>query len=370
MIKRPFPLWWQKPGEEHNNNDPWKNKNKEQGPPDLEEFCRQFFQKIRRGLSSGVPPAASDNRSEFQYLLGIAAVIVCVIYGLVGFYIVDPPERAVVMRFGKYMRTEGPGPHWLPPLIESKEIVNVEQVATSDHTGLMLTRDGNIVSVSVAVQYRVGNLNDDVRAYLFNVTNPVRSLNQSAESALRQVVGQSLMDEVLTSKRTEIAAAIKDQLVATLKPYNTGLHVLDVVMQFAKAPDEVRAAFDDVIKASADEERLVNQAKGYENQVLPKARGTAERLKNEALAYKQETILVAEGNVKRFNAIIPLYQKAPKVMQTRMYLDTLEQVLTKVSKILVDPGEGNNLIYLPLDRLMKEKEVEMPTIDANAEKGQ
>jgi membrane protease subunit HflK len=208
--------------------------------------------------------------------------------------------------------------------------------------------------VSVAVQYRIGEHDDDVRAYLFNVVNPIRSLSLSAESALRQVVGQSTMDEVLTLKRTEIATAIKDQLVETLGHYQTGLWVLGVVTQFAKAPDEVRAAFDEVIKASADEERLVNQAEGYKNEVLPRAKGDAERLKSEALAYQQQTILMAQGNVKRFNLVLPQYLKSPQVMSTRLYLETIEYILSKTPKVIVDAG-NNNLIYVPLDRLLTSK---------------
>lgn len=353
MIKKPYRMAWNKPGDKDNNN-PWGRKSGEQGPPDLDQIFKQFTNKIKQlvGGKTGSGFSTSGGEQEFSTFAGIALLVILFLYVISGIYIVEPPERAVVTRFGKYVRTEDSGPHWLPSFIESKEVVNVEQVATSDHNGLMLTRDGNIVSVGVAVQYRVGDDTDDVRAYLFNVVNPVRSLDQSAESALRQVLGQSTMDEVLTSKRSEIATAIKDQMIETLKNYHTGLRVLDVVMQFAKAPNEVRAAFDEVIKASADEERLVNQARGYENEVLPRAKGDAERLRNEALGYKQETILIAEGNVQRFNLVLPQYLKAPKVMQTRMYLDAMEQILNKTSKIVVDSGLGNNMIYLPLDRLI------------------
>lgn len=352
---RYIPKIWNKPGGPGNsNNSPWGRRGGEQGPPDLDQIFRQLQKKIRSIFGHAQSIRPSDNGQGFSVMVGVLIAAIVILYVLLGIYIVQPPERAVVTRFGQYVQTTGPGPHWLPPLIESKEIVNVEQVTTSEHSGLMLTRDGNLVSVGVAVQYRVGNTNQDVRAYLFNVVNPVRSLDLSAESALRQVVGQSTMDEVLTSRRSEIAAAVKEQMIETLKNYHTGLLVLDVVMQFAKAPDEVRAAFDEVIQASADEERLVNQAKAYENEVLPRAKGTAERLRNEALGYKQETILVAEGHAQRFNLILPPYLKAPKVMQVRMYLDTIEQVLNKTSKIIIDSGAGNNLIYLPLDRLLKE----------------
>lgn len=354
IFKNSIPLLWNKPGSgSGNDNNPWGQRGKEQGPPDLEQLIRRFNSTLKSFFSGRkLPNAGIPGTQDFRAVGGLIIAVLCLVYLLSGIYVIDPPERAVLTRFGKYLRTENAGPHWLWPLIESKEVVNVEQVATSDHNGLMLTRDGNIVSVGVAVQYRVGDDNEDVRAYLFNVVQPVRSLNQSAESALRQVLGQSTMDEVLTSKRSEIATAIKEQMIETLKNYDTGLQVLDVVMQFAKAPDEVRAAFDEVIKASAEEEQLVNQARAYENEVLPRAKGTAERLRNEALGYKQETILVAEGNVQRFNLVLPQYLKSPKVMQTRMYLDAMEQILNKSSKILVDAGEGNNLIYLPLEQLM------------------
>lgn len=365
MQERHKPVWWEKPGSEPGGENPWRGK-KPEGPPDLDQLLRQFTKKFK-GLFSGNGNGAGGTGAPFNPFRGFGQHLligVLVLYGASGIYIVDPPERAVVMRFGKYVRTEGPGPHWLPTFIESQEIVNVEQVATSDHNGLMLTRDGNIVSVGVAVQYRVGAGDTEVRDYLFNVVNPERSLHQSTESALRQVVGKSTMDEVLTLKRAEIAEAIKDQTIETLAQYHTGISVLDVVMQFAKAPDEVRAAFDEVIKAAADEERLVNQAKAYENEVIPKAKGVAEQLRNEAMGYREEKVLMAKGNTARFNLLVPHYLKSPKVMQSRLYLDTMEQVLGKVNKVVIDEGsgKGGNMIYLPLDRLLPLKEpVEVAT---------
>jgi membrane protease subunit HflK len=361
MFKHGRPKIWNRPGGD--NQTPGGRKRNE-GPPDLDQIFRQILNKIKSLLGNKPQGKSSMDGQEFQSIGIVIVAGLLILYLISGIYIVEPPERAVIMRFGKYVKTVGPGPHWLFPLIESKEIVNVEQVATKDHSGLMLTRDGNIVSVGVAVQYRIGADNEDVRAYLFNVVNPIRSLNQSAESALRQVVGQSTMDEVLTQKRSEIANAIKVQIVETLNNYNTGIRVSDVVMQFAKAPDEVRAAFDDVIKASADEERLVNQARAYENEVLPKAKGTAEQLRNEALGYKQETILLAEGNVQRFNLVLPQYLKAPKVTQARLYIDTLEEILSKTSKIIVDAGVGNNLINLPLKDFLSEAERERSSAES------
>lgn len=366
-----MPMAWNEPGSGGRNNpnqnqNPWNRGNggKESGPPDLDQLIKKFIDKIKanfRNLSGGGGSGTGGNSSgrgnsffpeqkEWGNLAAIVVIVLGVLYLLSGIYIVEPPERAVVTRFGKYVATKGPGPHWLPTFIESKELVNVEQVHTSDHSGLMLTKDRNIASVGIAVQYRVGTEEEDVRAFLFNVVNPIQSLKLSAESSLRKVVGQSTMDEVLTLKRSEIAIAIKEQLIETLKPYQTGLMVSDVAMQFAKAPDEVRTAFDDVIKAAADEERLINQAHAYENEVLPRARATVDGLKNEALGYKEETILIAEGNVQRFNQILPEYKKAPRVTQTRLYLDTMEQILQKTTKMLIEGG--NNLMYLPVDKLL------------------
>lgn len=359
------------------NQNPWGRGNREPGPPDLDQLLKKLAAKLKKMLNfpmnvkrgrgqggsgsggfggfGGFGQGPGGFRSGFTEIGSIALVIgivILAIYLFSGIYIVEPPERAVITRFGKYVRTEGAGPHWLLPIIESKEVVNVEQVSTSDHSGLMLTRDRNIASVGVAVQYRIGDGEDDLRAYLFNVANPILSLKMATESALRHVIGQSTMDEVLTLRRAEIATAIKQQLIETLNGYHTGIEVIDVAMQFAKAPDEVRAAFDDVIKAAADEERLTNQARAYENEVLPRARGTVEQLKNGAMGYKEETILIAEGNVQRFNSILPQYQKAPKVTQTRLYLETLEQIFSKTSKVLIDSSLGNNLIYLPFDKLV------------------
>lgn len=388
--KQGLQMAWNEPGGGKNNQSqsPWNRSgnNKEQGPPDLDQLLKKFFQKLKNNFNSknskpnffgnggsggsGNLGGVSDLPKEWSFIAIIVIAAVVFLYLISGIYIVEPPERAVITRFGKYVDTKGPGPHWLAPLIESKEIVNVEQVHTSDLSGLMLTKDRNIASVSVAVQYRIGNEVGDVRTYLFNMVNPVLSLKLSAESALRQVVGQSTMDEVLTLKRTEIATSIKEQIIETMKLYNTGISVLDVAMQFAKAPDEVRAAFDDVIKAAADEERLVNQARAYENEVLPKAKATVERLKNEALGYQQETILRAEGNVQRFNKILPEYKKAPKVTQTRLYLDTMEEVLTNTTKMIVENGgsggNGGNLIYLPLDKLVPKVESESEAESSNS----
>ncbi len=353
---------WNQPGsnddkKNQQSHDPWKTRKKDdQGPPDLDKLLKQFLKNIKNlfagnnggGNARSTGPNVPNMPVGFVMFIGI---IVLALYLISGIYIVEPAERAVVTRFGRYVKTEGPGPHWLPRFIDSKEIVNIDRTESTRHAGLMLTKDENIVFVEVTVQYRI----QDAPAYLFNVVNPVNSLKQATESALRQVVGQSTLDDVLTSGRAYIAGAIKDQIVSTLALYKTGILVLDVAMQPAKAPDEVRAAFDEVIKAREEEVRSVNQAESYANDILPKARGLAERMRKEALGYKQEAQLMAEGSTQRFNLILPQYQKAPKVTQTRLYLDTMTEVLSNTTKMLIDEGNSSNVFYLPIDKLLNSK---------------
>jgi len=275
---------------------------------------------------------------------------VCVVYLLSGIYIVGPAEEAVVLRLGRYVGTVLPGPHWIAPFIERKEIVNVQEVKTSKHGGQMLTKDENIVSAEIAVQYRIHNPKD----YLFNVVHPERSLQQVSESALRAVVGQSTLNEVLTSGRSGIGTEIKRQVQQNLNNYHSGIEISDLAMQQTKAPEEVKAAFDDAIKAQQDEERLVNQAQAYAHKILPIAEGHAKRTFEEARAYKERVILEAEGKTAKFAKVLPEYQRAPGVTRDRLYLDTLQEVYTNTPKVLVDVAGGNNLVYLPLDKLLPE----------------
>lgn len=363
---------WNEPGNRKNSDgdkDPWGKKPEGGEPPDLEKIFKQFFEKIKKAFSSkgfgsamgsgqgsSAKPGSIFTRSgfdnfntkEWKVWGAVIAGGILILYVLAGFYIVEPAERAVVTRFGAYVRTEEPGLHWLPSLIENKEIVNVVEVQTTEHRGLMLTRDENIGSVEIIVQYQIENAEN----FLFDVVNPINTLKQTAESSLRQVVGQSTLDEVLTSG--QIASNVKEQIVSTLKPYNTGILVLDVVLQRAKAPEEVRAAFDDVTKAREEAERSKNQAKTYANEILPKAQANAKRIINEATAYQQEVKLAAEGRVQRFNLILSEYQKAPQVNRTRMYLDMMQSILSNTNKALVDTN-SNNILYLPMDKIIPVK---------------
>jgi membrane protease subunit HflK len=361
--------------------NPWqRNRGPEQGPPDLDQIIKDLRQKIKRffggsGNGSGANQQPSNRPSaggpgqpprrpgggngpgsmtpeRIGQILGMGIFLGIVGYLIAGIYIVQPAERAVITRFGRYVRTELPGLHWLPSFIENKVNVNVERRETSKHNGAMLTEDENIVYVDIAVQYRI----KDAKAYLFNVVNPIKTLSEATESALRQVIGQSKLDDVLTSGRASVATAIKKQLIDTMEGYGAGLEVFDVSMQPAKAPEEVRAAFDDVIKAREEHESLVYGAQAYANDILPKAHGQVQRMLQDAEGYREEMRLGAEGATQRFNLILPAYQKAPEVTKKRLYLEALEQVFSKTNKVIVDTqNNASPLIYLPIDKLMSDK---------------
>lgn len=255
-----------------------------------------------------------------------------------------------MLRLGRYVTTEKPGPHWIAPFIETREIVNVQEVKTLERGGPMLTKDENIVNANIAVQYRINN----PKEFLFNIVNPETNLKQVADSALRAVVAQSTLNEVLTSGRGEIGAEISRQVQQMLNNYKSGIEISDLAMQQTKAPDAVKPAFDDAIKAQQDEERLVNEAQAYAHKIIPIAEGRAIRTLEEAKAYKQQVILGAEGKTEKFAKLLPEYQRAQRVTRDRMYIDTLQEVYTNSSKILVDVNGGNNLIYLPLDKIMQQ----------------
>lgn len=355
---------WNEPGR-GNQQDPWRQGNKKGGdnqPPDLDKLLVDLQNKLKgffggssgnggngQGPKQAFPPSGPTGM-KFSFKAIAAAVLV--IYLLSGIYIVAPAERGAVFQFGRFIKEVEPGPHWLPPIIRSKKIVNVEQVHTSRHSNLMLTKDENIVFVELTVQYRVGNLEN----YLFNVVDPVYSLEEATDSALRQVVGISTLDEILTEQRAKVRDEIRQQLDETLALYQSGLLVTDVAMQPARAPNEVKEAFDDAIKAQEDEQRMINQAQAYRERIVPVAQGHAERILADARANASEVQLRANGDVDRFEAILPEYKKAPAVTRKRMYLDTMSRVFIDSSKIVVDTKGGNNVFYLPLDQIMKEAE--------------
>ncbi|KPJ67378.1 MAG: hypothetical protein AMJ43_03705 [Coxiella sp. DG_40] len=337
------------------DKDIWsKRPKREEGPPDLDELLNKlqkkinsfFVGKIGRKRTTGVPlkskvPKILTLRSILLVLL--VAIIIWVTFGV---FIVSPAERAAILRFGKYSRTIGPGPHWIPRFIESRYIINVQKVSTFPYQAEMLTKDENIVSVSVAVQYRINNLRD----YLFNVINSVASLQQATASALRQVVGHTTLDEILTTGRELVREQVSQQLTKILDRYHCGLVITDVALQPAKPPEAVTEAFDDVNKAREDEQRYINAAKAYQQKVVPIAEGHAARILKEADAYQEKAVLQARADAAQYLALLPQYERAPNVTRERLYLSTIEGVLHNSSKILVDVKNAN-MIYLPLDKL-------------------
>jgi membrane protease subunit HflK len=338
---------WNEPG--GSGKDPWGSQGGDQGPPDLDELARKFQQKLgglfggKGGGSGGTGGGAS--RIGIGLVLG-ALVAVWVFSGI---YIVAPAERAVVLQFGRYVKTTGPGPHWVPRFIQTVEKVNVEQIRNIQRQSSMLTQDENIISVALAVQYRV----KDAKDYLFQVRDPDLTLREATESAVREVIGKSKLDFALTEGRSEIVARTEVLLQEILDNYVTGLQVTSVNLQDAQPPEQVQGAFDDAIKAREDEQRLKNEAEAYSNEVIPVARGNAARQLEEANAYKEQVIAQAEGEASRFEQLLAEYQKAPKVTRQRLYLETMESVLANSSKVMVDVEGGNNLMYLPLDQLMQ-----------------
>ncbi len=354
-------------------NDPqWGNKDnrKNSGPPDLDELWRRVNQRLNGmfgnkdsgGGSGGGDGFSSGGLPGGGNLVGLLAGVLALVWVASGFYIVDTGQRGVVLRFGKYVETTEPGPRWhLPWPVESREIVNVDQVRTVEigyrnnvkskvlKESLMLTDDENIIDLQFAVQYI---LKDPVE-FLFINRSPEDSALQIAETAMREIVGKNKMDFVLYEGRAEIAARAKQLMQDIHDRHKTGISISQVTLQNIQPPEQVQAAFDDAVKAGQDRERLKNEAEAYSNDVVPRARGLASRLKEEAEGYKLSVIANAEGEASRFAQIFAEYQKAPQVTRQRLYLDTMQTVMNNTSKILVDQKGGNSLLYLPLDKLQQ-----------------
>ena len=349
---------WNEPG---GGRDPWGSSSGDQGPPDLDQVIRNLQSKLgdlfgRGGSSGGAGRAARFNSRG----LGIGLGILAAIWAAAGFYIIDPAEEGVVTRFGAYVRTAGPGPHWLPYFIERVQKVNVQQVRTAEigfrSTGrtqgavgseaLMLTQDENIIDVKFAIQYRVKDAPD----YLFNTRDPDRILRDVTESAVRETVGRSTMDFVITEGRSAVSASVQDLAQSILDRYGTGLVVTSVNMQDAQPPAQVQESFYDAVKAREDEVRFRNEAEAYANEILPKARGDADAIREQGAAYRARVSAVADGEASRFLAVLKEYQKAPGVTRERMYLDAIEDVLSRSTPLVLEAEGSNNVLYLPLDK--------------------
>ncbi len=358
---------WNQPGNNGQDRDPWGSSNnqggnsggngnkggREQGPPDLDDIFRKLSKKLG-GLGGGKGGLGGGSGSQGPRgpmggrIVGIVAAAAVIIWAASGFYTIKEAERGVVTRFGKFSHLVEPGLNWKPTFIDNVQAVNVESVRELAASGVMLTSDENVVRVEMNVQYRV----TDPERYLFSVTSADDSLRQATDSALRGVIGKYTMDRILTEGRTVIRSDTQRELEETIRPYNMGITLLDVNFQTARPPEEVKAAFDDAIAARENEQQYIREAEAYTNEVQPRANGQAQRILEEARAYKTQTVLEAQGEVARFAKILPEYKAAPEITRERLYIETMEKVLSHTRKVLVN-DKGSNLMVLPLDQMLK-----------------
>lgn len=365
---------WNQPGS-GNEKDPWGQNRGNQGPPDLDELVRNFQNKLAaifggksRGNGSGDGPSGGGggNFAASRGVVVLVGVALIVVWIATGFYTVDQGENGVELRFGEYTETTTAGLHWhFPVPLEIVEIVNVQKVNTVEvgyrarngqkslfgKEALMLTQDENIIDIQFAVQFDIKDPTD----LIFQVSDPTDLVvRQATESAVREIVGNNSMDFAITEGRAEIAQATRELVQQILDRYQTGINIRTVEMQNAQPPAQVKPAFDDAVKAREDEERLKNEAEAYANDILPRAEGLAARVLQEAEGYQAATIAKATGETSRFTQVLAEYQKAPGVTRDRLYLESLEEVLSKANKVMIDQKGGNNILYLPLDQMIRQ----------------
>ncbi len=351
---------WNEPGNNNGNNSTaimtlgviiivvvQRPGSRDQDPPDLDEVFSKLSQKLggKFGKKGGGGSSIGGGGGAIGF--GVIAVIAIAVWFFAGFYTIGEAERGVVLRLGKYDRIVDPGLNWRPRFIDEYEAVNVQAIRSLRASGLMLTKDENVVTVAMDVQYRVA----DPYKYLYRVTNADDSLRQATDSALRAVIGDSLMDSILTSGRQQIRQTTQETLNQIIDSYDMGIVIVDVNFQSARPPEQVKDAFDDAIAAREDEERFIREAEAYKNEILPKATGRAERLKKEAQGYNERVTNEALGQVAQFEKLLPEYQAAPGVTRDRLYLDAMEEVYSSTSKVLIDSESSGNLLYLPIDKL-------------------
>ena len=351
---------WNQPNKE---KDPW-NRDRRQAPPDLDAVLNKLMSSLNGLFGSKNTGGNSGGTGKGKSLVTLL-VFISLIWAATGFYIVSANERAVILRFGEYQRTAMPGPGWhLPRPIETHETVNFTGIRSVEKRTTMLTQDENIVELAFSVQYRIKNAED----YLFNVENPDINGDRTCrfgsrsticgvlDSAIRDVVGKNKMDYILREGRTEISNKTEELMQQVLNSYQAGIQVTSVNLQDSQPPDEVQDAFQDATKAREDMERYKNEAQAYANEIVPKARGEAARMIQDALAYKEMVIANAEGDADRFLKLLKENKRAPDVTRKRLYMDSIESVLSNSSKLMIDIKEGNNLMLLPLDKIINSKE--------------
>lgn len=350
-----------------NNNDDGKKPN--EGPPDLDQLWQEFNQRISRllgqkgGGGGGDGGGFTPDAASAKIGVGIVLAVLAFIWMVSGFFIVQEGQTGVITTFGKYSHSTTSGFNWRWPYpIQGHEIVNVSQVRTVEvgyrsnvknkqpKEALMLTDDENIIDIQFAVQFKLS----DAAKWLYNNRDQEDMIRQVAETAIREVVGKSKMDFVLYEGREKVALDVSTLMQKILKNYDSGVHITNVTMQGVQPPEQVQAAFDDAVKAGQDKERQKNEGQAYANDVIPKARGEASRLLQEAEGYRSRIVANAEGNASRFKQVLIEYQKAPAVTRDRMYLETMQQIFSNTTKLMMDAKSGNNMIYLPLDKLISQ----------------
>ncbi|MBR9907655.1 MAG: FtsH protease activity modulator HflK [Gammaproteobacteria bacterium] len=351
---------WNQPGNGNNNDrDPWKNQGgRDQGPPDLDEAIKNLLGKLGLGGNKGKGGGSNKTGGGFPARgFGVIAIIAVAIWFIAGFYTVKEAERGVVLRFGQYHNLVESGLHWRPLFVDSVQTVDVSNVQQFQSEGFMLTQDENVVHVELDVQYRIVNPRD----YLYAVENADNSLAQATDSALRYVVGHTTMDEVLTVGREAVRQNTLELLENIIAPYQLGIQVVDINLLPARPPEAVKDAFDDAIAAQEDEQRFIREAEAYAREIEPLARGQVRRVLQEAQAYREQVVLKAQGEVARFNELLPQYKAAPQVTRERLYIETLEKIYSNTAKVMVDVEGSNNMMYLPLDKILeKQRASEQP----------
>lgn len=353
---------WNEPGK--NDNDPWKNRGgKDQGPPELDELFKDLGNRFN-GMFGG-KSSNKGGKAQSPFGFSLIAIVALGIWALSGIYTIKEAERGVVLTFGEYTDSVEPGIQWKATFIQEVIPVNVQTIRTIPSSGFMLTEDENVVQVDMEVQYKV----IDPKFYLFSTPDPDGSLRQATDSALRLVIGHSKMDAILTAGREEVRRNTWDELNRVIEPYKLGISIVDVNFKDARPPEQVKDAFDDAIAAQEDEIRYINEAKAYASEVEPSARGRVNRMGQEAEAYKQGKILSAQGQVAKFEQLLPEYKAAPEVTRQRLYLETMEQVYSNTSKVLVDTKGSGNMMYLPLDKIMQHQNSTLPAQPARQTDG-
>ncbi|MEQ4924060.1 FtsH protease activity modulator HflK [Proteus hauseri] len=362
---------WNQPGNNGQDRDPWGNRNggnnngdgnsngnqggRNRGASDLDDMFRKLSEKLggfggKKGgnSSSGQNGGPRSNAGNLLVTLALGAVIV--VWAASGFYTIKEAEQGVVTRFGKFYQIVEPGLNWKPTFVDEVQPVNVKTIRDLTTGGMMLTSDENMVQVEINVQYVVS----DPETFLFNLTTPINSLGQATDSAVRGVIGRSEMEKILTSNRSEIRDQTRQELEETIRPYKMGISIVDVNFQVARPPEAVKAAFDDVIAAREEEQKTIRQAEAYKNEVLPLAKGNAQRMIEEATAYKTSVVMRAEGEVASFAKILPEYRAAPEITRERLYIETMEKVLSKTRKIIAN-DKGNSMLVLPLEQMLRQQ---------------